>query len=48
MSDFELGYVEEDVVVKVEDEDGATEWFNLKNLLNIIIEFINKLIKFEF
>lgn len=46
--DFELGIIEEDVIGKVTDEDGNEEWFNLKNLLNIIIEFINKLIKFEF
>ena len=33
----------QDVVVKGEDFA-----FSLKNLINIIIEFLNKLIKFEF
>lgn len=34
-----------DVVVKNEEEGLA---ISLKNLLNILIEFINKIIKFEF
>lgn len=40
----ELG---EDADVVVKDEEG-TFLFSLKNLINIIIEFINNLIKFEF
>ncbi len=36
---------DEDVIVK--DEEG-TFLFSLKNLINIIIAFINNLIKFEF
>lgn len=40
----ELG---EDADVVVKDEEG-TFLFSLKNLINIIIDFINKLIKFEF
>ena len=31
-----------------EDADVKVEGFSIKNILNIIIEFINKLIKFEF
>ncbi len=46
--DFELGFVEEEVVIKVENEDGTYEKFSIKDLLNIIIDFINKLLKFEF
>ena len=45
--DYQIGYVEDDVVVKVETED-ATEEFSIKTLINLIIEFINKLLKFEF
>lgn len=40
----ELG---EDADVIVKDEEG-TFLFSLKNLINILIEFINKIIKFEF
>lgn len=46
--DYQIDNLDKDVVVKVEDEDGVAEWFNLKNLINIIIDFINKLLKFEF
>ena len=31
-----------------DDADGKDEGFSIKNLINILIEFINKLIKFEF
>lgn len=31
-----------------EDADVTVEGFSIKNLINIIIEFINKLLKFEF
>lgn len=43
--EFELGLLgdDKDVEIKVEDEQ-----FSIKDLINLIIEFINKLIKFEF
>jgi hypothetical protein len=31
-----------------EDQDVTVEGFSIKNIINIIIAFINKLIKFEF
>ena len=31
-----------------DDQDVAVNGFSIKNIINIIIEFINKLIKFEF
>lgn len=47
--DFELGTLDKDVVVDVKDEnDAVVEQFSLKALINLIIDFINKLIKFEF
>lgn len=47
--DFELGTLDQDVVVDVKDEnDAVVEQFSLQALINLIIDFINKLIKFEF
>lgn len=43
--DFELGYIGEDKDVQIKIED---EQFSIKSLINLIIEFINKLLKFEF
>lgn len=45
--DFKIGNVEVvDGVITY--EDGTTEEFTLTALINIIIDFINDLIKFEF
>ncbi len=43
--DFQLGYIGEDKDVEIKTEE---EQFSIKSLINLIIEFINKLIKFEF
>ena len=41
--DYQIDKLDKDVVVKVEEEE-----FSIMNLINIIIDFINKLLKFEF
>lgn len=41
--DYQVPALENDVVIKVEEEQ-----FSIKSLINLIIEFINKLLKFEF
>lgn len=41
--DYQVPALDKDVVVELEDES-----FSLMDLINIIIEFINKLLKFEF
>ncbi len=47
--DFELGLLDQDVKVDVKDEEGTlVERFSLQALINVIIDFINKLLKFEF
>ncbi len=47
IKDIVINDVENDVIVKVTDDNGDA-WFNLKNLINTILEFIRNLIKFEF
>lgn len=46
LKDFEIPTLNDDQNVEVVPEEG--ERFSLKNLINILIEFINKIIKFEF
>lgn len=45
--DYQVGTLDKDVIVEVTEGD-VKGTFNLKDLINIIIEFINKLLKFEF
>lgn len=49
MSDFQIDALDKDVIVNATDDEGnVVETFSIKDLINIIIEFINKLIRFEF
>ncbi len=45
LDNFEIPVLNDDQNVEIKTEE---EIFSLKNLINLIIEFINKLIKFEF
>lgn len=40
--------VTDDVIVDVYEDDAKVDSFNLKDLINTIIEFIKKILKFEF
>ena len=41
--------LDKNVIVDVKDENEAVvDSFNLKNIINMIIEFIAKILKFEF
>ncbi len=48
--DFQIPTIENDVLADAHEHEGKTFEIgvNFKNLINAIIEFINKLIKFEF
>ena len=41
--DYQVGTLDKDVILEVDGEQ-----FSIQKLINIIIEFINKLLKFEF
>ena len=41
--DYQVPALDKDVIVEVEEES-----FSIKDLINLIIDFINKLLKFEF
>lgn len=45
--DYQIPALENDVIVEV-TEGEVKGTFSLKDLINVIIEFINKLLKFEF
>lgn len=46
--DFQIEKVESITGTASDPKSGWSEWFDITNLVNIIIDFINKLIKFEF
>lgn len=46
LDNFQIPELNDDQNVEIEKEDGSL--LSIKNLLNILIAFINKIIKFEF